>query len=258
MTRRWCHVILALSIVCAACGRGGFAAPVGPKVVGYEPGTMVTPPPTAGPARATIPELADLTGAPVPAPTSVGTEPGSKVLVAYRVENRVRDGSGNGLAKFVAQVLADERSWRSAGFEFVEDPGATFSIVLAEPADVDRLCLPLKTGGEVSCQNGPVVAINADRWRTAIPDWDKTLTDYRTYVVNHEVGHLVGMRHPAPQCPVPGAPNSVMSQQTRGLAGCAANWWPLEWELDLARQRPAVLAPLPSWAPGPPPRPPGA
>jgi len=180
------------------------------------------------------------------------------VRVAYRVDSRVRDASGDGLAAFVAQVLGDDRSWKKAGFEFVEEPTAKFSIVLAEPAEVDRLCLPLRTGGKVSCQNGPVVAVNADRWRTAIPEWDQGLANYRRYVVNHEVGHLVGMRHPAPRCPVANAPAAVMDQQTRGLAGCAANWWPLAWELDLARRRPAVLAPDPNWNPGPPPRPAGA
>ena len=257
MTGRWRGVLLALAIVCTACGGGSEKAPAGPKVVGYKPGTMVTPAPTTAPARAAIPEPSDLSAL-VGESSSGEAEPATTVRVAYRVENRVRDGSGNGLSTFVAQILADDRSWKSAGFEFVEDPTARFSIVLAEPAEVDRLCLPLRTGGEVSCQNGPVVAINAIRWRQAIPEWDKSLADYRTYVVNHEVGHLVGMRHPAPQCPVPGGPNSVMNQQTRGLAGCGANWWPLAWELDLARKRPAVLAPLPSWNPGPPPRPPGA
>lgn len=174
------------------------------------------------------------------------------------MDNRVRDGSGDGLSRFVAQILGDNRSWKTAGFEFVEEPTARFSIVLAEPGEVDRLCLPLRNGGKVSCQNGPVVAINADRWRKAVPEWNKGLATYRTYVVNHEVGHLVGMRHPAPQCPVAKAPASVMDQQTKGLAGCTANWWPLDWELDLARKRPAVLAPDPSWEAGPPPRPPGA
>ena len=257
MRTRWRCLALAALALSAACGGGEAAGPAGPKVVGYEPGTMVSSAPTTVAPRASVPAPLASIGTP-PAEGTEAATPVATVRVAYRVDSRVRDASGDGLAGFVGQVLGDARSWKSAGFEFVDDPAAPFSIILAEPAEVDRLCLPLRTGGQVSCQNGPVVAINADRWRKAIPEWDKGLAAYRTYVVNHEVGHLVGMRHPAPQCPVAKEPASVMDQQTRGLAGCAANSWPLDWELELARKRPEVLAPLPSWNPGPPPRPPAA
>lgn len=247
---------LAVLVTATACGSGEDAAPKGPKVVGYVPGTMPASVQTTLPARSTLPPD---DSAP-PEEAGAGTAPArvAIVRVAYRVVDRVQDRSSEGLAAFVAEVLADERSWTQAGFEFVAEPSAAFSIVLAEPAEVDRLCLPLKTGGKVSCQNGPVVAINADRWRKAIPEWTASVSDYRRYVVNHEVGHLVGMRHPAPQCPVANQPASVMDQQTKGLAGCQPNWWPLPWELELARKRPAVLAPKPDWNPGPPPRPPAA
>jgi hypothetical protein len=155
------------------------------------------------------------------------------------------------LQAFSLQVLNDERSWRSAGFTFSADPASKFRVVLAEPAEVDRLCSPLITRSRVSCQNGNVVALNAARWRSGTADWDRSLNDYRIYLVNHEVGHLIGQRHPEPRCPTPGTPNAVMEQQTKGLAGCTGNPWPLTWELDRARARPVVLAPLPDWAPDP-------
>lgn len=179
-----------------------------------------------------------------------GTVPDATIEIPLRIE-------GNGVAgfnSFVISTLNDPRSWYSAGFRFREDPSSRFRVVLAEPAAADRLCLPLRTHGTLSCQNGDVVALNADRWRNGTSDWDGSIDDYRRYMVNHEVGHLIGQRHPTPRCPAPGTPSAVMEQQTKGLAGCRGNVWPLWWEIERAAQRPAVLAPLPDWQPEPVPR----
>ena len=62
--------------------------------------------------------------------------------------------------------------------------------------EVDALCLPYDTYGRFSCQNGPIVALNADRWRTAVDSWPATLDEYRAMLVNHEVGHLLGLAVP--------------------------------------------------------------
>jgi hypothetical protein len=131
-------------------------------------------------------------------------------------------------ADVVEQVLADPRGWSRAGFRLVREPGATFVVVLAEADEVDRLCRPYDTFGLYSCQNGPVVALNAERWRTATPEWTGDLDTYRQMLVNHEVGHLLGQHHPpAPQCPVPGELALVMAQQSTELDGCLPNPWPL-------------------------------
>ena len=165
--------------------------------------------------------------------------------------SQVDDVSSDELAETMLSILNDARGWPRAGFTFVADAEAPYSVVLAEGPDVDQLCLPLETGGTVSCQNGPVVALNADRWRVAVPFWDAEVADYRGYLVNHEVGHLIGQRHPAPRCPAPGAPAAVMEQQTGGLVGCVGNAWPRDWEIGYASRRPVVYAPLPAWGPDP-------
>ena len=177
---------------------------------------------------------------PSPSPTvSPATE---VVTVRYRVEDRSTGTPG--FARTVEQVLTDMRGWQRAGFALVQDPEAPYLVVLAEADEVDRLCLPYDTFGRYSCQNGPVVALNADRWRTATPQWTGDLATYRQMLVNHEVGHLLGQHHPpAPQCPVPGRPALVMSQQSTELDGCLPNPWPLPEEVELAARHEEPLAP---------------
>ena len=170
-------------------------------------------------------------------------EPVTQFALPVRIERRVSDGSTRGFARSVMRVLSDRRGWVRAGFHFRRDPDAAARIVLAEGDEVDALCRPYDTEGLYSCQNGPVVALNADRWRTATPSWPGSLEDYRRMLVNHEVGHLLHLHHPRPQCPGAGLPAPVMAQQSTGLNGCTANPWPLQWEVDLAASRREPLAP---------------
>lgn len=198
------------------------------------PTTPVPPTPTTTATPSATPTL---TPTPTPTPTPIGTE------VRVAVERRTTDAATEGFVKAVMATLADERGWSRAGFRFVLDAEAEFEIILAEGSEVDRLCLPYDTFGKYSCQNGPVVALNADRWREATPSWTASLDDYRTMLVNHEVGHLLHLHHPRPQCPGPGWPAPVMMQQSTELGDCMANPWPLPWEVDLAAEQGEPLAP---------------
>jgi len=129
------------------------------------------------------------------------------------------------LVAFVIETLTDARSWigRGVGFRLV-DNGGLFTIIVAEPARVDQLCLPLQTLGRYSCARNGWIAINSLRWMEATDDWTGDLITYRRYLINHEVGHYItGPSHAS--CPGEGRPAPLMMQQTKGLHGCLPNAW---------------------------------
>ncbi|WP_043502555.1 DUF3152 domain-containing protein [Georgenia sp. SUBG003] len=136
---------------------------------------------------------------------------------------------GEAFADFVLTVLNDERGWGHDGsvvFSRTDGP-SDISVVLASPALTDELCRPLRTVGEYSCGRDARAVLNAERWSDgAAPflDGGGNITEYRQYLVNHEVGHLLG--HPHESCPVPGEPAPIMLQQTMRLEGCLPQPWP--------------------------------
>lgn len=224
MPRRF---LLLLVVVTACTPAGRSTAP--PVSI-----TMAPIPPTTapGPASTVVPAVSS-------------TAPPPPNLISYRVERRTSDAETADFVEVVTTTLDDARGWQRAGFRFVRSNDAPYLVVLAEGDEVDRLCLPYDTYGAYSCQNGPVVALNAERWRRATPKWTADVGTYRVMLVNHEVGHLLGQKHPQPQCPAPGQLAPVMNQQSTELNGCRPNPWPLEHEIASAARHDRKLAPGP-------------
>ncbi|MGH9243255.1 MAG: DUF3152 domain-containing protein [Acidimicrobiales bacterium] len=165
------------------------------------------------------------------------------IEIPIALDRRTADDATDGFEAFVQQVLLDSRGWEQAGFHFTASADAAYTVVLAERDEVDALCAPYDVAGRFSCQIGPIVVLNGDRWRTATETWPASLDDYRTMLVNHEIGHLIGRHHPAEKCEAPGAPAAVMAQQSGGLDGCAPNPWPLPWEITCATRHDEPIAP---------------
>ncbi|MEZ5371468.1 MAG: DUF3152 domain-containing protein [Microthrixaceae bacterium] len=195
-------------------------------------------------ALVTVTALATL-ATPRPAGAQDGPEP-QNVPLAF--ESQVDDVSTDELTVFSLATLGDPRGWGRAGFTFTADENSEYRVILAEPDVVDLLCAPIQTDGSLSCQNGPVVALNATRWREAVDGWTD-LNGFRQYLVNHEIGHLIGQFHPENRCPVAGEAESLMAPQSLGLEGCQPNAWPLDFEVLAASVRPVALAPDPTVEP---------
>ena len=184
---------------------------------------------------------------PVTHVSSPGTFDDRNLVIHVGFRSEISDVTAGEFESTAMAILNDPDGWSRSGFTFVADETSELLVVLANGPRVDELCLPLTTGGTVSCQNGPVVALNADRWRIAARGWDSTIDAYRTYLVNHEVGHLIGLRHPADRCPADEEVSAVMEPQTNSLLSCAGNGVPLSWEVDWAMNRPSVIGPTPDW-----------
>ncbi|MEU7973199.1 DUF3152 domain-containing protein [Micromonospora sp. NPDC049089] len=159
-------------------------------------------------------------------------------LRRYRVA--VESGSAEDVTEFAEAVeaaLAGPGSWVDSGrLRLQQVPGAgprDFTVYLATARTAGRMCakggVDIRIGGRpyTSCRAPGQVIINLDRWRLSVPHFVSAgvpLTVYRTYVVNHEVGHQLGHRHE--RCPGKGRQAPVMMQQTLFLDGCRVNPWP--------------------------------
>ena len=153
--------------------------------------------------------------------------PGAGEIVSVRIE--VEHGLDIDGAKFADTVLAtlnDPRSWGGDGSRtFSRTAGeASLTVTLASPATVDRLCAPLDTGGLWSCGVQGRAVLNHLRWVTGSAVYGDDMAAYRQYLVNHEVGHVLGHRHRS--CTSSSAPAPVMVQQSGAPIACLPNGWP--------------------------------
>ncbi|MFC0031027.1 DUF3152 domain-containing protein [Micromonospora chaiyaphumensis] len=233
--RRRRTVLLAVALLVAGAAAAGVTRLAGPDPSGRHPLAAADPSLANGAGAGSGTEPG---GYPTAGPGSFAAADGRSPvrgdngpLRRYRVE--VEQDAGQDVDEFAATVdavLGDPRSWIASGELRVqrvpEADAADFTIYLATPATSERMCAEggLSTERYTSCRLPGRVVINLARWMEAVPDYGAPLEVYRTYVVNHEVGHEFGELHQA--CPGPGEPAPVMQQQTYGLDGCVANAWP--------------------------------
>lgn len=239
-------LVIVLMVVLVACG--GDPAP--PATDAPAPSSTTTEPPTSVTSTlaptTTAPTTTSTTAPPTTttvAEATTTTTESPPIPIRIRFERRVDDAATETFAEVARGALIDPRGWEQAGFEFAFDDAAEHTVILAEGPEVDALCDPYTTRSRFSCQIGPIVALNADRWRGAVESWPGSLLEYQIMLVNHEVGHLLGQHHPAAFCAKNGEPAAVMAQQSSGVGTCIANSWPLEWEIACAARHEEPLAP---------------
>jgi hypothetical protein len=134
-------------------------------------------------------------------------------------------------AAAAAAILNDGRGWAGDGtvsFAQVDNDSPDFRLILASPETTNELCYPAATAGKYSCRNQNKVVLNLTRWEAGTDEFNGELDRYRQYLINHEVGHLLGHGHRS--CTQVGMPAPVMMQQTKGLGDCLPNGWPNEDE----------------------------
>jgi Protein of unknown function (DUF3152) len=226
------HLLVTAALLLAGCGSAAPAATGGPAdpTLGPPSPPASSAPSSKAPAPVAITYPARGHKQWTIAPAQSGKAAGhSGQLLRYRilVERDIKGLAPAAFAETVTGILADPRSWTAGGRYRLQQvgPGShyDFTIYLATPDTRDSLCAG-GADGYTSCRNGDSVVLNVARWVKGAPPFKASLTTYRQYMVDHEVGHRLGQGHML--CPGAGELAPVMQQQTLGMHGCTVNPWP--------------------------------
>jgi hypothetical protein len=158
-----------------------------------------------------------------------GSRPAPAEGKVWRVQIAVEKGlpvDRRAFAEAVLATLNDPRGWNGADgstFAWTDSEKYDARVVLASPGTTDELCLPLDTIGELSCGIEETAVLNFKRWATGSRAW-KNIGHYRQYLVNHEVGHVIGYHHDL--CAGEGEHATIMVQQSTTTSGCIPEEWP--------------------------------
>ncbi|MER7537461.1 DUF3152 domain-containing protein [Streptomyces sp. NPDC097704] len=232
-------------------GEGTAAAP-GPRPTTADPTPKPTrtpspkpkpkPPPKPAPKKKPSPEpprrktTVPQSGAGTFTTARASGEPVGHSGVLRRYQVQVEDGvnlSARETAAEIQRILAHPRSWAAHGrgrFQLVSE-NADFVIRIATPDTADALCARqgLRTHGELNCETADGVVVNLKRWMLGSPTFAGAPAEYRHLIINHEVGHEIGIRSHM-GCPGPGRLAPAMMQQIKGLNGCRSNAFPYDEE----------------------------
>jgi hypothetical protein len=238
---------VVVALITVACTKAGDAAQKAAQAPAYT-GTVLQPPPATPPPPPPLPTGGNGTFAVAPGGGQVvGT---GKTRIRYRVE--IENGIGWGenvtwtapeFAERVDRIIAEPLGWTmsaqrpvtnrdvglsNASWSFQRVAGGDFDVQvrLATAGTVQRLCaaVGIDVDSVYSCRFGKVLMINLTRWLNGAEGYPVSLDDYRSAVINHEMGHFLGFDHM--RCTGPGKPGPIMMTQTIDLQGCVPNVHP--------------------------------
>ena len=206
---------------------GPASGPVSPSAT---PST--TPATTTSVERASVPAKGNGRFTPVAVPETTTAKTGRVVTYSLQVEGGMHADTA-AVATAFGRALLDRRGWQGvdhvrfvqiAPRQLAKGAKPQLKVLVASPTEVNRLCAPLPTHGDTSCDTSAHVVLNYKLWMKGVVYFKGRLGTYREYMVNHEVGHALGHGHQL--CSGKGAYAPVMQQQTLGLHGCKAWPWP--------------------------------
>lgn len=124
---------------------------------------------------------------------------GDRRRYVVEVENGITGVDLNAFAQLVQTTLADRRSWtanHAVALQRVNDPAqADFSVSLTSSLTVRRLCgyeQKIETSCWENSHRASRVNLNVARWIRGTSFRPDLLT-YHQYMINHEVGHALGV-----------------------------------------------------------------
>ena len=122
---------------------------------------------------------------------------------------------------YVGAYLNDPDGWAKKGYFFESvSSDEQVNIRLSMPKTIGKIC---GNDENLSCAElgGRFMYLNADRWFNGASASKLSLSDYRQYMVSHEIGHILGHDHE--KCHCVGCRAPVMMQQTKGIGNCIPN-----------------------------------
>jgi len=103
-----------------------------------------------------------------------------------------------------------------------------FTILLVNPNSKNNMCM--NKGLSCYIPATKTIFVNSMRWFYGSDEFPGRISEYHTYLINHEVGHTLGLYHNN-VCEVGTNKAPVMMQQTKGLKTCKLNVVPLKSEI---------------------------
>ena len=139
----------------------------------------------------------------------------------------------------IKSVLYDSNGWTKFGYRFTEVPyrvltrqskvneHPNFIITIAPNRIIKKICN--FTGLSCADSTNPkrkIIYLNLERWLNGSKKSKLSLDNYRTYLIGHETGHILGKGHLKSKDFESGTICPIMVQQTKGIGHLKPNCYP--------------------------------
>jgi len=141
---------------------------------------------------------------------------------------------------FFLQIINDSRSWPVGPWTISDEPmKSTWNVVLETDACIKRVIQEVTGQSDEAGLSVTFMSVRPRITAFSFENWQRvprplqglyTVQDYRTYVINHELGHVLGHNHPKKPTELSVTRAPIMIQHTKGIGKFSKNLWPLASE----------------------------